>query len=121
MAATPAGMVGGMVATSHCVSFQLLRFFLLMHGKDISIPKGTEITAYVNGDVEDWTSRNFSRSPGRANTVATSGAAENVPSAFGKAAAGIRSVRVPISRSTAVSSATHLPMFRSLRENIRLR
>jgi len=23
-----------------------------MHGKDISIPKGTEITAYVNGDVK---------------------------------------------------------------------
>ena len=25
--------------------------FLLMHGKDVSIPKGTEITAYINGDV----------------------------------------------------------------------
>jgi len=23
-----------------------------MHGKDISIPKGTEITAYVNGDMK---------------------------------------------------------------------
>ena len=26
-------------------------FFLFKHGKDISIPKGTGITAYVNGDV----------------------------------------------------------------------
>jgi activator of HSP90 ATPase len=26
--------------------------FLRMHGKDISIPKGTEVTAYVNGDMK---------------------------------------------------------------------
>src|ERR1700686_69158 len=44
------GMGGGMVATS-LIFFPAAPFFLLMHGKDISIPKGTEITAYVNGDV----------------------------------------------------------------------
>lgn len=44
------GMVGGMVATS-IVFFPAAPFFLFMHGKDISIPKGTEITAYVNGDL----------------------------------------------------------------------
>ena len=44
------GMVGGMVATS-LIFFPAAPFFLFMHGKDISIPKGTEITAYVNGDV----------------------------------------------------------------------
>jgi hypothetical protein len=44
------GMVGGMVATS-IIFFPAAPFFLFMHGKDISIPKGTEITAYVNGDV----------------------------------------------------------------------
>lgn len=44
-------MVGGMVATS-IVFFPAAPFFLFMHGKDISIPKGTEITAYVNGDVK---------------------------------------------------------------------
>lgn len=44
------GMVGGMVATS-LVFFPAAPLFLFMHGKDISIPKGTEITAYVNGDV----------------------------------------------------------------------
>jgi hypothetical protein len=43
------GMVAGMVATS-IVFFPAAPFFLFMHGKDISIPKGTEITAYVNGD-----------------------------------------------------------------------
>jgi hypothetical protein len=45
------GMVGGMVVTS-LVFFPAAPFFLFMHGKDISIPKGTEITAYVNGDVK---------------------------------------------------------------------
>lgn len=44
-------MVGGMVATS-LVFFPAAPFFLFMHGKDITIPKGTEITAYVNGDVK---------------------------------------------------------------------
>lgn len=44
-------MVGGMVATS-LIFFPAAPFFLFMHGKDISIPKGTEITAYVNGDVK---------------------------------------------------------------------
>ena len=45
------GMVGGMVATS-LVFFPAAPFFLFMHGKDISIPKGTEITAYVSGDMK---------------------------------------------------------------------
>ena len=43
-------MVGGMVATG-IVFFPAAPFFLFMHGKDITIPKGTEITAYVNGDM----------------------------------------------------------------------
>ena len=43
-------MVGGIVATS-IVFFPAAPFFLFMHGKDITIPKGTEITAYVNGDM----------------------------------------------------------------------
>jgi hypothetical protein len=43
-------MTGGIVATS-LIFFPAAPFFLFMHGKDISIPKGTEITAYVNGDM----------------------------------------------------------------------
>jgi hypothetical protein len=27
-------------------------FFLFMHGKDITIPKGTEITAYTDGEIK---------------------------------------------------------------------
>src|ERR1043166_7893262 len=44
-------MVGGMVATG-IVFFPAAAFFLFMHGKDITIPKGTEITAYVSGDMK---------------------------------------------------------------------
>ncbi len=43
-------MTGAIVATS-IVFFPAAPFFLFMHGKDITIPKGTEITAYINGDV----------------------------------------------------------------------
>src|SRR6202035_3610950 len=43
-------MVGGIVATA-IVFFPAAPFFLFMHGKDISIPKRTEVTAYVNGNV----------------------------------------------------------------------
>jgi hypothetical protein len=44
-------MTGGIVATS-IVFFPAAPFFLFMHGKDITIPKGTEVTAYVNGDMK---------------------------------------------------------------------
>jgi hypothetical protein len=42
-------MTGAMVATA-LVVWPAAPFFLFMHGKDITIPKGTEITAYINGD-----------------------------------------------------------------------
>jgi hypothetical protein len=44
-------MTGGIVATS-LVFFPAAPFFLFMHGKDTSIPKGTEVTAYVSGDMK---------------------------------------------------------------------
>jgi len=44
-------MTGGIVATS-LVFFPAAPFFLFMHGKDIAIPKGTEVTAYVSGDMK---------------------------------------------------------------------
>ena len=42
-------MTGAIVATS-IVFFPAAPLFLFMHGKDITIPKGTELTAYINGD-----------------------------------------------------------------------
>jgi hypothetical protein len=43
-------MTGAIVATS-LVAWPAAPFFLFMHGKDTTIPKGTEITAYVNGNM----------------------------------------------------------------------
>ncbi|HXZ11322.1 MAG TPA: PEGA domain-containing protein [Candidatus Sulfotelmatobacter sp.] len=42
-------MTGAMVATG-ILFFPAAPLFLFMHGKDISIPKGSDVTAYVNGD-----------------------------------------------------------------------
>lgn len=44
-------MTGAMVATG-IVFFPAAPLFLFMHGKDTVIPKGTEITAYINGDIK---------------------------------------------------------------------
>jgi hypothetical protein len=44
-------MTGAMVATS-LVFFPAAPFFLFMHGKDVTIPKGTEITAYADGEIK---------------------------------------------------------------------
>lgn len=43
-------MTGAMVATG-IVFFPAAPLFLFMHGKDITIPQGTEITAFVDGDM----------------------------------------------------------------------
>lgn len=44
-------MTGAIVATSLIV-WPAAPLFLLMHGKDITMPKGTPITAFINGDVK---------------------------------------------------------------------
>lgn len=43
-------MTGAIVATSLIV-WPAAPFFLFMHGKEITIPKGTELSVYINGDV----------------------------------------------------------------------
>jgi len=43
-------MTGAMIGTA-IVFFPAAPLFLFMHGKDTTIPKGTEITAYINGDI----------------------------------------------------------------------
>jgi len=45
------GMTAGIVATSLIV-WPAAPFFLFMHGKDVTIPQGTEITAYINGNMD---------------------------------------------------------------------
>lgn len=43
-------MTGAMVATA-IVFFPAAPLFLFIHGKDVTIPKGTEVTAFVEGDM----------------------------------------------------------------------
>lgn len=45
------GAITGAVVATSIVFFPAAPLFLLVHGKDITIPKGTEITAYINGDI----------------------------------------------------------------------
>ncbi len=61
-------MTGAIVATS-IVFFPAAPLFLFMHGKDINIPKGTEITAYVEGNVPLDKSR-FDGQGGTAGAIA---------------------------------------------------
>jgi hypothetical protein len=44
-------MTAGIVATG-IVFFPAAPFFLFIKGKDITLPKGAEFTAYVNGDMK---------------------------------------------------------------------
>jgi len=44
-------MTGAMVATA-IVFFPAAPLFLFMHGKSVDIPKGTEVTAFVQGDMK---------------------------------------------------------------------
>jgi PEGA domain len=45
------GMTVGIVATG-LLFWPAAPLFLLMHGKDITVPQGAEVTAYVNGDTK---------------------------------------------------------------------
>ena len=45
------GVMTGAIVASSILFFPAAPFFLFMKGKDITIPKGTEITAYINGDI----------------------------------------------------------------------
>jgi hypothetical protein len=75
-------MTGGIVATS-LVFFPAAPFFLFMHGKDITIPKGTEVTAYVSGDMKLDIAKFQSAQPAIAGTVvaAASGSSSSAPQA----------------------------------------
>lgn len=45
------GAMTGAIVASSILFFPAAPFFLLMKGKDIAIPKGTEVTAYINGTI----------------------------------------------------------------------
>jgi hypothetical protein len=67
-------MTGAIVATS-LVVWPAAPFFLFMHGKDTTIPKGTEITAYVNGNMPLDFAKFAPVAPSVSNVAASSAAA----------------------------------------------
>ena len=77
-------MTGGIVATS-LVFFPAAPFFLFMHGKDISIPKGTEVTAYVSGDMKLDLARFQAAQAASAAAAGNSSGSAGAPASSGEA------------------------------------
>jgi hypothetical protein len=67
-------MTGAIIGTA-IVFFPAAPLFLFMHGKDTTIPKGTEITAYINGDIPLDPKRFAAQPTAGTETGATSGQA----------------------------------------------
>jgi hypothetical protein len=76
-------MTGAIVATA-IVFFPAAPLFLFMKGKDITIPKGTEITAYINGDVpldpKKFQPQDTAKIEATTSSAPVAGSAENMPS-----------------------------------------
>lgn len=71
-------MTGGMVATA-IVFFPAAPFFLFMKGKDVTIPKGHEVTCYTNTEYKlDASKLTNSSTPGAATPNVSSAPAANV-------------------------------------------
>jgi hypothetical protein len=71
-------MTGAIVATS-IVFFPAAPLFLFIHGKDITIPQGTEITAFIDGDMHlDMARFGAHAAPGAANTATSSSTQSNI-------------------------------------------
>jgi hypothetical protein len=71
-------MTGAMIGTA-IVFFPAAPLFLFMHGKDITIPKGTEITAYINGDIPLEPKKFLAQTPATPEAVATQPASDPSP------------------------------------------
>lgn len=71
-------MTAGIVATG-IVFFPAAPFFLFMHGKDLTLPKGAELTAYVNGDTNLDTAK-FQPGDKGSEQVASAASAPATPS-----------------------------------------
>ncbi|HZE27400.1 MAG TPA: PEGA domain-containing protein [Terriglobales bacterium] len=71
-------MTGGIVAASLIV-WPAAPFFLFMHGKDVTIPKGTEITAYINGNFPLDAAKFDPQSSASGGAVATAAPAQGPP------------------------------------------
>jgi hypothetical protein len=75
-------MTAGIVATG-LILWPAAPFFLFMHGKDVTVPKGAEITAYINGDMKLDIAKFQPAAPTPASQTAT-GASQSANSTFAK-------------------------------------
>jgi hypothetical protein len=76
-------MTAGIVATG-IVFFPAAPFFLFMHGKDITLPKGAEFTAYINGDMKLDIAKFQPAASAPQQDVSASSHDQNVNSTFAK-------------------------------------
>src|SRR5437660_3269775 len=74
-------MTGAIVGTT-IVFFPAAPLFLFMHGKDITIPKGTEITAYINGDIPLDPAKFAAQAPGKQEVAPTPQSANGMEAAL---------------------------------------
>jgi len=89
-------MTGAIIGTA-IVFFPAAPLFLFMHGKDITIPKGTEITAYINGDISLDPKRFTAQNATPQENGVTAGAAQSdalVPMSAGNGEASQSAVEI---------------------------
>lgn len=96
-------MTGAMVATS-LVVWPAAPFFLFMKGKDKTLPKGTEITAYINGDIKLEAARFAPAPQGIVETTIISSAPAAV-AAPAKAAKGLTNADILALKQAGMSDA----------------
>jgi membrane-associated protease RseP (regulator of RpoE activity) len=103
------GMTAGIVATG-LIFWPAAPFFLFMHGKDITIPKGAEVVGYVNGDMK-LNAANFSHAteptistPTGNSTAAVLPAANKTPGSAQSPAPAAQSQVSAVSSSVTVNS-----------------
>lgn len=96
-------MAGAMVATS-LIALPAAPFFLLMKGKDVTIPKGTEINSYLNGDVRLDPAKFNARSMDTPNGVAAAGAS-SASSGSGKSGNPLTNTDIMILKQAGLSDS----------------
>jgi len=79
-----AGVMTAGIVGAGILFFPAAPFFLFMHGKDITLPKGTEFTAYINGDMKLDIAKFQPATPAPQQGPSASGSDQNVSSTSAK-------------------------------------
>ena len=79
-----AGVMTAGIVGAGILFFPAAPFFLFMHGKDITLPKGAEFTAYINGDMKLDIAKFKPAAPAPQPGSSANGSDQNVSSASAK-------------------------------------